>query len=68
MTLLNMNAVCAGYAAHHVLLDFTARIAAGEVVVLIGANASGKSTLVRILSGLHKISGGTVVYKDLGKV
>ncbi|QKD88372.1 ABC transporter ATP-binding protein [Xanthomonas axonopodis pv. vasculorum] len=65
MTLLNMNAVCAGYAAHRVLFDFTARIAAGEVVVLIGANASGKSKLVRVLSGLHEISGGAVVYTDL---
>ncbi|WP_134980316.1 ATP-binding cassette domain-containing protein [Xanthomonas axonopodis] len=65
MISININAVCAGYAVHQVLFEFTATIAAGEVVVMIGANASGKSTLVRVLSGLHEVSDGTVVYTDL---
>jgi len=65
MTLLRLNAICAGYGAQPVLHGFTAQIDAGELVLLVGANASGKSTLVRVLAGLHAVSDGTMVYADL---
>ncbi|HYG57477.1 MAG TPA: ABC transporter ATP-binding protein [Symbiobacteriaceae bacterium] len=41
----------------------------GEIVTLIGANGAGKSTILRALSGLVKVKGGTISYdgKDTTK-
>jgi branched-chain amino acid transport system ATP-binding protein len=35
----------------------------GEIVTLLGANGAGKSTTLRMLSGLHAPSSGTVTYE-----
>jgi len=34
----------------------------GEVVTLVGANGAGKTTLLKTLSGLRRVSGGSVVF------
>jgi len=62
MSGLVLEGLCAGYGAHQVLHAISARIEPGELVVLIGANASGKTTLVRVLAGLHAHSGGRIVW------
>src|SRR5690625_6296461 len=36
----------------------------GELVMLLGAYGSGKSTLVNILSGVDRASSGSVLYQD----
>ncbi len=36
----------------------------GEIVTLLGANGAGKSTTLRMLSGLNKVVGGTVSFED----
>ena len=43
------------YVPHKVeaLVDVSTRIAAGEVVVVIGPSGSGKSTLIRLICGLE---------------
>lgn len=46
----------ANWAVHGVDLD----VAPGEAVALFGANATGKSTLVRLLAGLTPPSAGTI--------
>lgn len=38
----------------------TLRIAAQEVVALIGANGAGKTTLMRMIAGLHPLAEGTL--------
>jgi simple sugar transport system ATP-binding protein len=44
-----------------VALDrFDLSVAAGEVVVLMGANGAGKSTIVKILSGVYASDGGSL--------
>jgi multiple sugar transport system ATP-binding protein len=43
-----------------VLKDFDLEVQPGEFVVLLGASGSGKTTALRILSGLEKPSGGQV--------
>jgi branched-chain amino acid transport system ATP-binding protein len=37
----------------------------GSVVNLIGANGSGKSTILRAIAGVKQISGGTITYNDV---
>lgn len=39
------------------------RIYKGESIALVGANGTGKSTLIRLLLGLYKPTGGTLLYK-----
>ncbi|HET8649396.1 MAG TPA: ABC-F family ATP-binding cassette domain-containing protein [Gemmatimonadales bacterium] len=46
------------------LRDFTARITRGEVVGLIGANGTGKSTLLRALFGEREVNGGNIRLGD----
>ena len=48
------------YGAKPVLLDVNVSIQAGELVALIGPNAAGKSTLLRLLAGLLTPAAGGV--------
>ena len=36
----------------------------GEIVTLIGANGAGKTSTLRAISGLEKVSGGTIFFLD----
>ena len=46
-----------------VLQDIDLQIARGEQVALVGASGAGKTTLMHILGGLDRPSGGTVHYE-----
>jgi ATP-binding cassette, subfamily B, bacterial len=48
-----------------VLRDVSLSIAAGEQVVLAGPSGQGKSTLLRIISGLLEPTAGRVLYDDV---
>lgn len=43
---------------HQVLWDVSFRLSSGEFVVLLGANASGKTTMVKTLLGVIPLAGG----------
>jgi len=62
MSSLVIDGLCAGYGTHQVLHGISARVDAGEIAVLVGANASGKTTLVRVLAGLHAHSHGHITW------
>jgi polar amino acid transport system ATP-binding protein len=47
----------------HVLKDVSLDIEEGEVVVIIGASGSGKSTFLRCLNFLEKADGGTIFFE-----
>ena len=42
----------------------------GEIVTLLGANGAGKSTTLRMVSGLHAVASGSIVFEghDISKV
>lgn len=50
----------AGYGGPPVLLDVTFSVPAGEFLGVLGPNACGKSTLVRVLTGVLRPERGTV--------
>ncbi len=59
--LLEMRGVNAHYGAVHALRDVDLEIYKGELVCLLGGNASGKSTTLKTLLGMLKPTSGEVV-------
>jgi polar amino acid transport system ATP-binding protein len=55
------------YGNYHALVDFTANVKRGEVVVVCGPSGSGKSTLLRTVNRLEEIQGGIITFdgKDI---
>jgi branched-chain amino acid transport system ATP-binding protein len=58
--MLEVAGLHAGYAGSEVLHGLNLQVAAGEGVVVLGPNGHGKTTLLRVLSGLLKPRHGTV--------
>lgn len=55
-----LNNVTKSFGATQVLKEISLDVSPGEVLVLIGASGSGKSTVLRIMSGLEKADGGEI--------
>jgi polar amino acid transport system ATP-binding protein len=55
-----LNNVTKSFGSTQVLKEISLDVSLGEVLVLIGASGSGKSTVLRIMSGLEKADGGEV--------
>ncbi|MEV4835981.1 ABC transporter ATP-binding protein [Nonomuraea sp. NPDC049486] len=60
--MLSLDGVDAGYGGLRVLHGLSLEVAAGEIVVLVGANGAGKSTTLRVASGLLRPTAGRVVF------
>jgi branched-chain amino acid transport system ATP-binding protein len=58
--LLQVINLSAHYGAIPVLRRVSLHVREGEIVALIGANGAGKSSLLRVISGLHRASQGDV--------
>ena len=54
--------LAASYGARTVFSGVSLEICHGEVLVVSGANGSGKSTFLRLLAGLQQATAGSVVY------
>ncbi len=52
------------YGAIHALQGLSFNLQEGEIVTLIGANGAGKSTLLNAISGLLKLTEGTIEYME----
>lgn len=57
---LDFDATDIGYEGRAVVRTLQLRVAAGEVLAVLGANGSGKSTIVRGLFGLAQVLGGSI--------
>jgi branched-chain amino acid transport system ATP-binding protein len=62
-TLLAADGVSARYGTVPVLRNVSLHVAAGEVVLLLGANGAGKTTTVRVLAGLLPNMSGTIDWR-----
>lgn len=62
--MISIENVSKWYGPTQVLHDCSARIGAGEVVVVCGPSGSGKSTLVKCINGLERIQKGRIVIGD----
>jgi branched-chain amino acid transport system ATP-binding protein len=60
--LLRLDGVSVAYGKRRALDGVSLAVAAGEIVTLLGANGSGKSTTLRAISGLVRPSTGRVVF------
>jgi branched-chain amino acid transport system ATP-binding protein len=59
--LLALDTVSVAYGKRRALDGVSLTVGAGEIVTLLGANGSGKSTTLRAISGLVRPSAGRVV-------
>jgi ABC-type branched-subunit amino acid transport system ATPase component len=63
--ILDVDDLTVSYGAIKAVQGASLRVAAGEVVALIGANGAGKSTILNTLSGLIRPDSGTAVFDGL---
>ncbi len=58
--MLEIKGLTAHYGKNKVVSDADLLVQAGEVVALVGANAAGKSTTMRLIAGLKKATSGSI--------
>ena len=61
---LQIKNIKGGYGEYSVLEDITIDVQSGEVVALLGPNGHGKSTLLKMISGLIPISSGEIIFNN----
>ena len=60
--ILQMKDIEKRFAGVHALKGVQFELRAGEVHALMGENGAGKSTMIKVLCGIHKRDGGEIVY------
>jgi branched-chain amino acid transport system ATP-binding protein len=68
--LLQVGNITAYYGDLQALFDISLQVNAGEIVTLIGANGAGKTTILRVISGMKPPASGSVRFagKDVSRV
>lgn len=62
--MLRVEHIDAGYGDIQVLWDVSFHVAQNEIVVLVGANGAGKSTIMRTISSLIRPAAGSILFED----
>ncbi|TGR10787.1 sugar ABC transporter ATP-binding protein [Mesorhizobium sp. M4B.F.Ca.ET.190.01.1.1] len=67
MTLLSLQGIRKSFGAVDVLHGVDLKVAAGEVVGLVGDNGAGKSTLMKTITGIYRADSGSIEFdgKDI---
>jgi branched-chain amino acid transport system ATP-binding protein len=60
--MLALSAVSASYGSVPAISDISIDVGEGEAVGLLGANGAGKSTTLRAISGLMRLTAGTITF------
>ena len=60
--MLALSGVSASYGSVPAITDVSIEIGEGEAVGLLGANGAGKSTTLRAISGLVKMTSGNIIF------
>jgi branched-chain amino acid transport system ATP-binding protein len=63
--MLEIKGVSAAYGSVPAISDVTISVKAGEAVGLLGANGAGKSTTLRAISGLVKLTAGSILFDGI---
>lgn len=68
--LLEVGSLTAYYGDLQALFDISLQVNAGEIVTLIGANGAGKTTILRVISGMKPPASGSVRFagQDVSRV
>lgn len=68
--LLGLEGVEAAYGESQVLWDIDFAAETGRITALVGSNGAGKTSLMRVISGLLKPTAGRVIFDgaDIAKV
>jgi branched-chain amino acid transport system ATP-binding protein len=61
--MLEFNNISAAYGKTRVLWDVSLKINQGEIVALVGSNGTGKSTLLKTMSGIIRPLSGTITFE-----
>ena len=60
---LTLESVSRRFGGLQALQDVSLRLHEGEVLGLIGPNGAGKTTLINVITGVHRASGGRVMFQ-----
>src|SRR6201985_1559746 len=63
--MLKLSGVSASYGSVPAISNVSIEIGEGEAVGLLGANGAGKSTTLRAISGLVKLTSGTITFDGI---
>ncbi len=68
--MLKVNNINMSYGDVQVLWDVSFEVKQGEIIVLVGANGAGKSSILKTISGLQRVSSGSIEFegKDLTRM
>src|SRR5215813_13555182 len=61
--LLQLNGIKLSFGRLNVLKGVSFDIFPGEIVALVGDNGAGKSSLIKVITGVHKPSAGEISFK-----
>jgi branched-chain amino acid transport system ATP-binding protein len=60
--LLEVNNLSVFYGKAEIFHDVNLKVNKGEIVAIIGPNGTGKTTLLRTISGLHRAAKGSIIF------
>ena len=60
--LLEVNNLSVFYGKAEIFHDINLKVNKGEIVAIIGPNGTGKTTLLRTISGLHRAAKGSIIF------